>query len=187
VSRGSLVITAATIVAAGGALGVVEPRSEAVEPNGGAAPSTGAAAEELRLLRPGGAAVQAAGYLPLDLPDSVAPVSPTSSELWAGATGRVLLVSVSTGRVLRSIALPDPEAQFTVSVFGSTLYAIGNAVGTKPIEIFEIGLASGDVVASATEPGVGGYVTAVPGGSGSPTAPGCSALLSCWVRPTSKS
>jgi hypothetical protein len=84
--------------------------------------------------------------------------------VWAGEQGRVVLLSTASGRVLRSITLPEMEGQFGVSVNGSTLYAIANAVGTRPIEVYEVSLQTGTIVASKGILGVGGDVTAVRGG-----------------------
>jgi hypothetical protein len=161
VTRGSLVFNGGSLVQAGSSIAYVEPRTE---PNGGEAPTNGTKHEELRFLRSGSAETRATHYLPLELSDPVAPVSPSVGAVWAGAKGSVVMVSTSTDKVLRTIALPEPNGQFSVSLFGSTLYAISIAIGTNPIEVYEVSLTSGKVTASESIAGVGGYVTALPGG-----------------------
>lgn len=163
VRRGSLVFDGAQLVRAGSSLAVVERRTETVEPSGDEAPGAGARGEEIRLLRPGSAAVEKATYLPRGVV-SVAPTSPTTGAVWVGEKGKVALVDVTHGRVLRTIPLPDASGRYGVSLSGRDLAAMTNAIGVRPIELYAVSLATGEVVGSRGIPGVGGYAVATPGG-----------------------
>ncbi len=165
-ARGSLVFEDGRLVTIGTSLAYVEPRTELVEPNGQESPSSPASSplEEIRLLRPGTPLVESADYVPITRSDSVAPWSPSASSVWVGTTGAVEELDLTIDKVMRRIALPEPAGQFEVSLYGSTLYAMANAVGSQPIEIYAVSLSSDKVVGSRAILGVGGYAVAVPGG-----------------------
>lgn len=163
---GSLVFADGRFVTLGDAVAYVQPRTEVVQPDGGEAPTgTSTIPLEMRLLRPGTPVARTARYLPLSLwQDTLAPSSSSASTDWVGETGKVAELDLVTGKVLRQIALPDRQGEFSVSVLGSMLYAITGSIGATPIEVYAVSLSSGTVVGSKAFEGVAGNVAAVPGG-----------------------
>ena len=164
-ARGSLVFGLGQLLSLGAARVYVEPRTMTVTASGAEAPgSTALGALEARYVRGDGPLLARSRDLPLPFGDTFAPVSASSTTGWVGETGRIAEVDLETGRILRQIALPERDAQYSVSLGGSRLYAMAGATGVHPIEVLALSLPSGRIVGSRALLGVGGYLVAVRSG-----------------------
>lgn len=164
-ARGSLVFGLGQLASLGAARVYVEPRTMTVTASGGAAPGSSAlGALEARDVRGDGPLLERSHDLPLPFGDTFAPVSASSATDWVGETGRIAEVDLETDRILRQIALPERDAQYSVSLGGSRLYAMADATGVHPIEVLALSLPSGRIVGSRALLGVGGYLVAVRSG-----------------------